>query len=106
MAGCSADRRSQIRDARLPACEVMNVTPAIANLIATNQLSQAYSFIEAGSTSGVQTLDQDLARLCVAGKIAESTALGITRRPKALQDNIAHLRAELRAVNAEHPTSK
>jgi twitching motility protein PilT len=78
----------------VPACEVLVVTPAIANLVATSQLSQVYSFVESGATRGMQTLDQDLARLCVAGKIAESLALGITRRPKVLQDHIAHLLRE------------
>jgi Tfp pilus assembly pilus retraction ATPase PilT len=70
---------------------VLIVTPAIANLIATSQFSQVYAFIESGITSGMQTLDQDLARLCVAGKITERTALEITRRPKMLQAHIAHL---------------
>jgi Tfp pilus assembly ATPase PilU len=88
------DRRLQIREDRVPACEVLIVTPAIVNLIATNQLSQVYSFVESGSTRGMQTLDQDLARLCVAGKITEGAALGITRRPKVLQDHIAHLMRE------------
>jgi twitching motility protein PilT len=88
------DRRSQIREDRLPACEVLIVTPAIANLIATSQLAQVYSFVESGSTRGMQTLDQDLARLCVAGKITESAARVITRRPKVLQDHIAHLMHE------------
>jgi twitching motility protein PilT len=84
-------RRSPIPEDRLPACEVLIVTPAIANLIATGQFSQVYSFVESGTTRGMQTLDQDLARLCVAGKITETTALAITRRPKVLQADIAHL---------------
>ncbi len=88
------DRRSAIREDRVPACEVLFVTPAIANLIAMSQLTQVYSFVESGSSRGMQTLDQDLARLCVAGKISESTALGITRRPKMLKDHIAHLARE------------
>jgi len=91
------ERRSPIREDRVPACEVLFVTPAIANLIATNQLSQVYSFVESGSGRGMQTLDQDLARLCVAGKISESAAMGITRRPKVLQDQIAHLARESKA---------
>ena len=78
--------------ARRVACgELLVVTSAIANLIATGKSQQIYSAIETGSACGMQTLDQALARLFGAGKISERTAAAMTRNPGLLKD---WLRAE------------
>ena len=77
---------------RRVACgELVLVTSAIANLIATGKSQQIYSAIETGGAHGMQTLDQALARLFGAGKISERTASAMTRNPALLKD---WLRAE------------
>ncbi|MEM9588570.1 MAG: PilT/PilU family type 4a pilus ATPase, partial [Planctomycetota bacterium] len=52
---------------RVIASEIMHVNSAVANLIASGKSQQIYSVIESGSSAGMQTLDQDLARLMKEG---------------------------------------
>lgn len=78
--------------ARTVTSEVMMVTPAVANLIATAKSSQIYSAMEAGGAAGMQTLEQDLARLWNSGTISEQTAVAMARNPNVLRDRAARLR--------------
>jgi twitching motility protein PilT len=73
-------------DRRVACGELLVVTPAIANLIATGKSQQIYSAIETGSGQGMQTLDQALARLLSAGKITEQAASAMTRNSALLKD--------------------
>lgn len=77
---------------RVIASEVMRVTPAIANLIATAKSNQIYSAIESGTAFGMQTMDQDLARLLHRGMISERVAMAYANNPTILQDRLARLR--------------
>jgi twitching motility protein PilT len=77
---------------RVAASEVLMVTPAIANLTATAKSAQIYSAMETGQAQGMQTLEQDLARLVVAGKIAEFVAVATSRNPNVMRDRVALLR--------------
>lgn len=74
---------------RMVASEILQVTPAAANLIAQAKSAQIYSSMESGRAAGMQTLEQDLARLVVAGAISEATALGTCRNVNVLKDRIA-----------------
>lgn len=74
---------------RIAACEILIGTPAIANLIAAGKSAQILSAIEGGSTLGMQTLEQDLARLLAGGIISEGTALAATRHPGMVQERLA-----------------
>jgi twitching motility protein PilT len=79
--------------ARRVACsEILINTPAIANLIATGKSAQIYSAMETGASQGMQTLEQDLARLWVAGHISETTAMAKARNAAVLRDRAALLR--------------
>jgi twitching motility protein PilT len=80
------------RAKRVVASEILTVTPAVANLIATAKSSQIYSSMESGQSQGMQTLEQDLARLCVAGKISEATAAARARNVGVMRDRIAMMR--------------
>lgn len=73
-------------DRRVACGELLLVTSAIANLIATGKSQQIYSSIETGGAQGMQTLDQALARLLGAGRISEQTASAMTRNPTLLKD--------------------
>lgn len=54
---------------RILACEIMKVTPAIANLIRKNQLHQIYSSLQTGKKFGMQTMNHSLSELCKKGLI-------------------------------------
>lgn len=73
---------------RVPACELLVNTTAVANLIATGRSQQIYSMIETGAASGMRTLDQSLAELCTAGVLSESRALAFSRSPATLRGRI------------------
>lgn len=77
---------------RVVASEVLNVTPAIANLIATGKSNQIYSAMEAGQAQGMQTLEHDLARLCVTGRITEASAIARARNVGVLRDRMTMMR--------------
>jgi twitching motility protein PilT len=80
------------RRRRVVASEVMMVTPAVANLIATAKSSQIYSTMETGAALGMQTLEQDLARLWVGNLITEPTATMLARNPQVVRERAALLR--------------
>lgn len=76
---------------RIPACELMFNTPAVANLIATGKTAQLYTAIETGSSLGMQTLEQDLVRLYLAGEIRQNTALALAHHPDVLRNRLRSL---------------
>ncbi|MFN4259449.1 MAG: type IV pilus twitching motility protein PilT [Gemmataceae bacterium] len=82
------------RRSRVAVSETLMITPAIANLVALGKSSQIYSMMEAGATHGMQTLEQDLARLLVNNVISEQTALAIARNPGVLRDRVNLLRQQ------------
>jgi twitching motility protein PilT len=77
---------------RVACSEILLNTPAIANLIATGKSAQIHSSMETGAASGMQTMEQDLARLWVAGRIGEQTAAAMARNPNVMRERAANLR--------------
>jgi twitching motility protein PilT len=77
---------------RVACSETLINTPAVANLIATGKSAQIYSSMETGSNHGMQTFEQDLARLWVSGRISEVTAFAMARNPNILRDRAAIVR--------------
>jgi twitching motility protein PilT len=71
---------------RVVASEVLMATPAVANLILSGKSSQIYSAMEAGGSLGMQTLEQDLARLWAEGLISERTAVTGAKRGDLVRD--------------------
>lgn len=61
-------------EGRIVACEVLIATTAVRNLIREEKIYQIPSVIQAGSKIGMQTIDQDLSRLVMEGKIDRSEA--------------------------------
>jgi len=82
-------RPETVKRARVALSEVLQVTPAAANLIARGQFQNLYSFIETGSKHGMQTLEQCLVHWVKCGLLQRSTALACTRNPKILQQRMA-----------------
>lgn len=63
------------KEGRIPAVEVMIVTPTIASLILEENLNDIYRFISEGKTDGMQTMNLSLTRLVKSGKISRQSAL-------------------------------
>jgi twitching motility protein PilT len=79
------------RRRRVVASEVLLVTGAVGNLIATGKSAQIYSAMESGGGSGMQTQEECLAKLWAAGRISESTAVAAARNPAIVRDRYARL---------------
>jgi len=79
---------------RVVTCEILMVTPAVANMVATAKSAQIYSTMETGSTQGMQTMEQDLARLWVGNVISENTAVNLARNPAILRDRANLMRKQ------------
>jgi twitching motility protein PilT len=60
---------------RVVAAELLIATPAVRNLIREGKTHQIYSAMQAGGKYGMQTMDQSLANLVIAGKLSIETAL-------------------------------
>lgn len=80
------------RRPRVVTSEVLMSNSAVANLIAIGKSSQIYSSMEAGGSRGMQTLEQDLARLLDAGRISETTAMTLSRNPTVMRERSQRLR--------------
>jgi twitching motility protein PilT len=70
---------------RAMAQEIMVITPAIANLIREGKAPQIYSAIQTGAKLGMQTMEQALATLVMAGTISMEEGLSKSGRPDELQ---------------------
>lgn len=80
-------------DGRVPAVEVMFVTPAIANLIRSGDLEQIYSVMQTGNEDGMLLLEQSLASLFAYGLITEDEALRLTRDPNIFESRLQIIQA-------------
>lgn len=67
---------------RVVAAEVMISTPAVRNLIRENKIYEIPSTIQSSSHVGMQTLDDDLRRLVVEGKINKADAAKVADDPE------------------------
>lgn len=77
---------------RVATAEVLVNTPAVANLIAMGKSNQIYSSMETGRNVGMQTLEQDIARLWVSGRISEQTAVASCKNVNVMRERASLLR--------------
>jgi len=80
------------RRRRVALTEVLLMNPAVANLMATGRTAQVYSAMEVGGGQGMQTFEQDLARLLGEGMISNATAFNVARHPNVLQERLQRQR--------------
>lgn len=80
---------------RVAAAEVLMNTSAIANLIVIGKSPMIFSCIETGRAQGMQTMDQDVARLWSQGLIDEQTAIAAARSVTSMQERARVLRNEM-----------
>jgi twitching motility protein PilT len=82
---------------RVVAAEVFIPTPAIRNLIRENKLHQIYSMMQtAQASTGMITMNQSLAKLCLEEKIDLEDALRVSPDPRELEALIKVYLKELR----------
>ena len=62
-------------DGRVPATELMFVTPAIRNMIREMKVHQIYSAIQSSGKMGMMTMDKSLVNLYKNGKITRELVL-------------------------------
>lgn len=59
---------------RIPACEIMLLTPTISRLIRENNIVDMPKFIEEGALSGMQSFNQSLVKMVVEEKVSREVA--------------------------------
>lgn len=74
--GVISQRLIQVKEGkgRIPACEVMLLTPTISALIREGKTNEIIGYIEEGKLFGMETFDQCLARLYMENKITVEEA--------------------------------
>jgi twitching motility protein PilT len=88
----AADRASDVRSSRrVVASEILRVNSAVANLIASGKSAQILSAMESGTAQGMQTFDQDLARLVHEGRLTRRTAAVFAQNPAIVNDRLQAL---------------
>ncbi|MBF7082143.1 type IV pilus twitching motility protein PilT [Desulfallas sp. Bu1-1] len=65
----------EIGQGRVAVVELLLTSPAVKNLIREGKEHQLYTVMQTGRNMGMQTMDQALADLCLAGVISRETAL-------------------------------
>jgi len=83
---------------RIAAREILLVDAAISNMIREAKTPQLYQIIQTSRASGMTTMEADLKRLYLAGKITAEDAFKACNRPDALKTLCPEIKAEL-----EHP---
>ncbi|MBA2652496.1 MAG: twitching motility protein PilT, partial [Tatlockia sp.] len=63
----------KIGGGRVAVFEIMQSNPAIKNLIREDKIGQIYSVMQTGQKMGMQTLEQDLAKLHAQHLISDET---------------------------------
>mgnify|MGYP001601065964 CR=1 FL=1 len=69
---------------RIPAIEVLLVTPAIANLVRDNRTHQVRSSMQTGRKQGMRLLDDSLKALVEAGTVSLQEAAAVSESPASL----------------------
>ena len=74
---------------RVACAEVLMCTSAIRNLIRQSKTHQIYSLMQVGSSFGMQTMDQGLAKLVRDGLISESMAYDRSTSEEDLRNHLS-----------------
>ncbi len=82
------------RRGRIAASEVLTNTPAVSNLIILGKSQLIYNCMQTGKQFGMQTMDQDIARLWSMSRIDEQTAVACCRNVAAMRERAKTLRDE------------
>ena len=70
---------------RVPAFEIMVLTPAIRNMIREGKIPQIEGLLANASSPGMRSMDQSLIDLVRAGRISRETALSLASNQEAMK---------------------
>ncbi len=76
-------------EGRILSTEVLEVTPAVQNLIRKGELQQIYSILQTSANEGMSTMNASLLGLFKRGQISMEQALLFTTRQKELEQLVA-----------------
>lgn len=82
-------------NSRVPALEMLIMTPYIRQLVADGKFNDVYSAMARGQSEGMMTFEQDLLRLCRDNKITQEAALAESLRPENLQSMLQGISVKL-----------
>lgn len=74
-----------VNGGQIPAFEIMQVTPAIRNLIREEKTHQIDNVIQGASAEGMVSMDSYILDLCRSGRITPTTALLYAANPEQMQ---------------------
>lgn len=78
---------------RMPATEVLAVTPTVADFLrGGTELDALHGLMEQGRALGMHTLDQSLLELVQSGQASLDMAMAVARRPDELRDRVSTIR--------------
>ncbi|MCC5844406.1 MAG: PilT/PilU family type 4a pilus ATPase [Verrucomicrobia bacterium] len=83
-----ADGPGRRQRPRILLSEILQVTPAAANLIANGKFNQMQTCMETGGSEGMQTLEENLIHWIQEGFLTEGAAMSHTRRPAYLRQRL------------------
>ena len=75
----------RLKGGLIPACEIMIVTPAVANLIRENKVHELDLVIETSAEAGMISLNRSLANLVKSREISLENALNYSLNPVELK---------------------
>lgn len=73
---------------RVPATEILVVTPAAKDYIERNEIDRIYDLINKGSFNNMMSLNMSLLKLTKTGLISEETAISYSNNPNEMQQMI------------------
>lgn len=86
-------------DGRVPACEVLVVTPTVKDFIAKDKLEEVYDLVRKGSFNDMITMNLSIYELFVHGLISEGTAISSSDNKNELKQ---YLRGVYHGANAKN----
>jgi len=98
---CQTLLKDTLNGMLVPATEIMVATAAIRRAIRESETHLIYSMIETGKCHGMHTLEQSIAELVKAGRVAPDEALAATPEPGRLARLIGYVAPEEDARLAE-----
>jgi twitching motility protein PilT len=74
---------------RVPATEILSVTPAARDYILRDEINKIYDLIKMGSSTGMMSMNLSLHRLVKVGLITQETALQASDSPTEMQQMLS-----------------
>ena len=98
-----AQRRNASGHGRVPAVEVMVVTPIVRKYILENTLGEITTVMKQGAYYGMQTFHQALVNLIGSGEISLETALAASSNPEEIMMAVRGVQTGVESSSTFYP---